>query len=219
MKSKLIYLIGVLLFILIIIYSYSTNDQEYVLDAVISIIIISFVFFIRKHLNLTNIGVSLLIASLLFHDFGMFGFYNKTPIIMQYDHFTHLFGMFAVSVVIFSMFKQFFKKSRMINFILILFIFVSTLGIGSLIEQIEYIGYLRFGTGQGLLRFGGLGDTPFDEKNLRAMDIVGGGWINTMLDLNYNFLGAFIGTTLMYLINKFKLKKHIEDENGKSRAM
>ena len=216
MKSKLIYITGIIFFILIIIYSYASNVNEYVLDSVISIVTITLIFLIRKHINLTNISFFLLILALLFHDFGVFGFYNKTPILIQYDHFTHFFGLFAVSILIFNIFKQFFKKSKITNLILILFVFISSLGIGSLIEQTEYLGYLRFGTGQGLLKFGGLGDTPFDDKNLRAMDIIGGGWINTMLDLNYNFLGALIGTITMYLINKFKSKNYFENKDGKA---
>ena len=64
------------------------------------------------------------------------------------------------------------------KFVLILIIILASLGIGAVIEQTEYIGFLKFGEGSGLLRVGGLGDTQLNEDNLRAMDIVGGGWIN-----------------------------------------
>ena len=85
-------------------------------------------------------------------------------------------------------------------------IFLASLGVGALIEQMEYIGYLKFGTGEGLLRFGGLGDTTVNEEQLRAMDIIGGGWINTMIDLNYNFLGSLIGLVIMHIANKLKYR-------------
>ncbi len=203
-QNKLIFILGIVLFLIIAFYSYISQITEYISDALISIAIIVFVFLVRKQLNLTHTSFILLILALLFHDFGVFGFYNVSPILIQYDHFTHFFGLFAISVIIFNLLKQQFTNSKLANLLLIFIMFTSSLGIGSLVEQVEYIGYLKFGTGPGLLRFGGYGDTPFNEADLRAMDIVGGGWINTMLDLNYNFIGAFAGILVMYLINKFK---------------
>jgi len=83
--------------------------------------------------------------------------------------------------------KVFNKVERIIIVLLI------SLGIGSLIELIEFIGYLKLGVGDGLFYYGGIGDTGV---NLRAMDAVGGGWLNTMWDLVYNLFGSLLGIVL-----------------------
>ena len=195
--NKLLFILGIIIFILIIVYSYTSQVTEYIGDAIISIAIITIVLFLRKHLNLTSSTFLLLILALTLHNLGVFGFYNISPLKVQYDHITHFVWLFPVSLIVFNFFKPYFSNNKLKNLLLLLFILTSSLGVGALIEQTEYIGYLKFGTGPGLLRFGGLGDT-FNEENLRAMDIIGGGWINTMLDLNYNFLGALFGVILMY---------------------
>ncbi|MFH1592481.1 MAG: hypothetical protein ABIB47_03895 [Candidatus Woesearchaeota archaeon] len=206
-STLIIFLVGILVFLFYAWYSYSSGVTDYISDSVILIGLLIVLFLVNRALNLSNFSLILVILGAVSHLSGVFGWYNASPFILQYDHVTHLVGLFAISAVVFDILKPYFGKKRFLNFVLLLMIFFASLGIGSIIEQVEYVGYLKFGTGAGLLRFGGLGDTPFNEENLRAMDIVGGGWINTMLDLNYNFLGALAGTLVMYLINKFKLKK------------
>ena len=85
-------------------------------------------------------------------------------------------------------------------------IVLSSLGIGSLIETSEFLGFLKFGFGEGFLKFGGLGDTPLTESTLRDLDIIGGGWINTMWDLFYNTLGSLFGAIFMYVLYLYKNK-------------
>ncbi len=206
-KNKLIFILGLIIFIFFGIYSYYSNVKDYINDSIFFSVILILLFFIRKKINLTPISFSLLILALLSHLSGVFGFYNNSPILIQYDHFTHFIGLFATSILIYNLMEKYFTKNKYSNFFIILIIFFTSLGIGSLIEQVEYIGYLKFGTGAGLFKFGGLGDTIINEENLRDIDIIGGGWINTMLDLNYNFIGSLAGIIFIYLINKFKQRK------------
>ena len=98
---------------------------------------------------------------------------------------------------------------------MLLIILLASIGVGALVEQLEFLGFLKFGFGDGLLRFGGLGDTPLTEETLRDIDLIGGGWINTMWDLIYNFIGALLGTILMYLIYLFKK----DNENGNYKTV
>ena len=207
-KSLLIvFLVGVLIFLFFGIYSHFTV-REYLWDSISSLIIIVLVLFLRKPLHLRAYSLLLIILALAAHLSGVFGFYNITPISMQYDHFTHFFGLFAVSTAIFHFLEPLFSWSKKNNFLVFMMILFCSLGIGAFVEQVEYVGYVSLGTGPGLFQFGGLGDTPFTEENLRVMDMLGGGWVNAMLDLNYNFLGAFIGTLLLYLIYTFKSKRN-----------
>ena len=217
-KNLLAYIIGILTFSAFITYSTAINFFEYIPDSIIFIVLISIIYFFRKSLNLNPISFFLLIIALASHNAGVFGWYNISPLPIQYDHFTHFIGLFSVSLVIFNALKKYFTKNKVTNFLLMLMIFFASLGIGALVEQTEYIGYLQFGTGAGLLKFGGLGDTP-GEGDLRQMDIIGGGWINAMTDLNYNFLGALVGIILMYFTNKYKSKKITHPYARKSRRL
>ncbi len=200
-QIKIIYLLGILLFILFAFYAYSSNVKEYINDSIILIILLTTLYFLRKQFTLSPTIFIILILAMASHDAGVFGFYSNSPIPIQYDHFTHFIGMFAVSLLIFNLFKKYFSSSKLNNVLILIMVILASLGIGSLIESIEYLGFLKFGTGPGLLKFGGLGDT-ITEETLRDIDLIGGGWINTMEDLIYNFLGAFLGTILMYVLNK-----------------
>ena len=207
-KPKLIVtIVGIVIFLFYGLYSYTSGVTDYIADSFIFAVVLVILFALSKKINITSTGLILIILSSILHLSGVFGWYNKSPFPIQYDHLTHLVGFFAVSVMLYQAFEKNFTKSKFNNFSILFIILFSSLGIGAFIEQTEYFGYLKFGTGAGLLRFGGLGDTVLNEENLRAMDIIGGGWINTMLDLNYNFIGAVSGIILMHLINKFKLKK------------
>lgn len=201
-----IYISGIIIFILFSFYAYFFNVKDYINDSIIAIFLVSLVYFFKKHINLYNYSFILLILGLVSHLSGVFGFYSLSPLPIQYDHFTHFLGLFAVSILFFNFFKKYFSENKKNNFLILVAILLVSLGIGSLIEEIEFLGFLEFGTGEGLLKFGGLGDTPLNEKVLRDIDIIGGGWINTMWDLTYNFLGALSGVIFMYFYYLYKRK-------------
>ncbi len=205
-KNRLVFFFGILVFIFFILYAYYSTIHEYILDSIIAIIVITILFLLRKQIQLTAPIFFTVILAFAAHNAGVFGWYNISPFIIQYDHLTHLIGNFAAVIIIYRTTEKFFSSRKLQNLLLLVFMFLASLGVGALIEQVEYIGYLKFGTGEGLLRFGGLGDTTVNEEQLRAMDIIGGGWINTMIDLNYNFLGSLIGLVIMHIANKLKYR-------------
>ncbi len=100
------------------------------------------------------------------------------------------------------------EKFTFRTLILILLVFFVTLGVGSVVENVEYVGYLLLGPGEGGLKFG-TGDVSNVEDVERGIEITVGGWYNTMRDLINNLVGAAIGTILMavykYCIPKEKL--------------
>ncbi|MEK6854815.1 MAG: hypothetical protein AABX73_01195 [Nanoarchaeota archaeon] len=204
---NIIFVIGVIIFLAYAYYSYSSGVTEYISDSFIFVGVLLGLYLLRWKFDISELSFILVIVASMLHLSGVFGWYNQSPFIIQYDHLTHIVGLFGIAAVVFDIMKIYLVKSKFVNFMLLAMMFLASLGIGSVVEQIEYLGYLKLGTGAGLLRFGGLGDTVFNEEILRAMDIIGGGWINTMLDLNYNFIGAFIGILFMYSVNKFKLNK------------
>jgi len=199
-----IYLFSIILFILFSFYAYFSNVKDYINDSIIAIVLVSIVFFLKKHINLYNYSFILLILGIVSHLSGVFGFYSSSPLLIQYDHLTHFLGLFAVSIIFFNFLKKFFSENKINNILIMIIIFLAALGVGSLIEETEFLGFLKFGTGEGLLKFGGLGDTPLNDEMLRDIDIIGGGWINTMWDLTYNSLGALFGVIFMYTIYLYK---------------
>lgn len=205
-QLKIIYFLGIAIFILFAIYAYFSNVKDYINDSIILIILLSLIYLLRKYLDFTQSIFILLIIGFISHNLGVFGFYNVSPIPIQYDHITHFIGLFAVSTLFFNFFKKYFSDNKINNVLILIIIILATLGVGSLIETAEFLGFLKFGFGEGFLKFGGLGDTPLTEEVLRDIDLIGGGWVNTMWDLVYNALGALFGVTFMYILYLYKNK-------------
>ncbi len=208
-KTTSIIIIGITIFLAYAYYSYSSGVTDYVNDSFIFIGVLVALLFLSWKADISGFSFIVLIVAAALHLSGVFGWYNQSPIFIQYDHVTHFVGLFAVAAVVFDLMKIYFGKNRFANVMLLVMMFLVSLGVGSVVEQVEYLGYLKLGTGAGLLKFGGLGDTVFNEENLRDIDIIGGGWINTMIDLNYNFLGAVMGIMFMYITNKLRRKLYI----------
>ena len=206
-QIKIIYVIGVIIFLLFVVYSFLSNVKDYINDSIILLILITLIFLLRKHFDLSSLTFILLIVAFISHNSGVFGFYNNSPLPIQYDHFTHFIGLFSISVLFFNFFKKYFSANKTNNILILLMILLASLGIGAVVEEVEFLGFLKFGTGDGFLKFGGLGDTQLTEQNIRDIDIIGGGWINTMWDLIYNFLGALVGVIFMYLLYLYKNRK------------
>jgi len=93
--------------------------------------------------------------------------------------------------------KTFFKKSKIEKTILILIAILAALGIGSIIELSEYLGYLFLGQGEGFLYFGGTGDLTGNYN-------LGGAWINSSVDMIFNLVGSFAGLVAYFVYEKFK---------------
>ena len=186
------YSIFVGIFLFLIMYSIVNKVYAYTNDSLVFIALLTIALIFYKKLNLNKVIFIVLGIAMLLHNLGVFGFYAHTPILIQYDHVTHLVGMFAVSIFLYN----YLEKKKLSKVTLILLVFLATLGVGALIEQIEFTGYLSLGKGEGLFYFGGTGDTGVSgliEQNLQDIDELGGGFLNTMWDLMYNFFGAVIG--------------------------
>lgn len=198
MKKENLFYFFVFIFILLIIYTIHSRIYYYILDISASFVIITLLFIFYKELNLNNFIFSLIFLALLFHNFGVFGFYNQSPFPFEYDHLTHIFGGVSLLILFLNFLIRFFTQSKRTNFFLILVAFLSALGIGSIIEVIEYFGYLFLGSGQGAFYFGGTGDIT------SGSDIMTGAWINSSLDMTFNLIGALIGIIIYFIYRKIK---------------
>lgn len=191
-----------LMFIGLIITTLSIGVADYVNDSVFMMFLLTLIFFMYDSLKMKPwIYFSIALAFLL-HDLGMFGFYNISPVGLQWDHVTHFVGEFVAAVVIYN----FFFAEKMLNgklnkmerFNVLLFVMLAALGVGVFVEFMEFFGYFFVGEGMGIFAHG-LGDINTEFINSE--------WFNTMFDLIYNFFGALAGVLICHFGFKGKLIK------------
>jgi len=128
--------------------------------------------YLRKRMNMTWPVLWIGAGALLLHNLGLYG---TTFLGVPFDRYMHFYGGFALAVI----FSQYLHKEKPLKaYILSVGI---AIGIASLIEILEFVGYTFLGRGEGLL-FYGTGD--FGE------------WSNTCWDLISNTAGALAGAAI-----------------------
>ena len=192
-----VYSISLAVFLGFILIAYMIDVKDYVNDSIFMILVLSFLFWNYKSFKFTPWVFFSIVFAFALHNMGVYGYYNISPVGLQWDHVTHFFGEFAAGVFVYNFFfaKGFFSKlnGKMERFNVYLFVLLAALGIGVLVEFMEFFGYLVMGDGLGI--FGhGLGDINTEFINSE--------WFNTMFDLVYNFVGALVGV----LFCKFVLR-------------
>ncbi len=192
-KIKSLTIFGILVFILFILYAYFFKVYDYINDSIIFIILLFLIYFLRKKLNLTPSVYLIMLLSFFLHSFGVFGFYNESPVKFQWDHITHIAGNFAATLFLYKACKKFFSKSKWSNLVIIFLILLASLGLGVFVEYIEFIGYFTVGEGMGVLGHG-KGDIVTELGNSE--------WLNTMLDLIYNLVGTLLALSVVFLLRK-----------------
>jgi uncharacterized membrane protein YjdF len=182
------------------------HDTGFIKDVIFSVFLIIVLFFLYAKIRLTPISYSLVCFSLIVHNLGTFGFYANPPIFnIPYDVITHILGFFTVTIVIanflsFSLTKS--KKFKFNDFIVLMMIFLAALGIGAIVETMEFTGYLVWGQGEGFFQFGS-GD--LNNADLLTQ-VVGGGYFDTMGDLICNMVGA-LSAVILFWMTFFIFKK------------
>src|SRR3989344_98661 len=163
-KSRIIICaIAIISFLAIIFYGISVNTTNYVTETIFFIIFTLILIYLFNYLKL--------------------------------DNFTYSILIFAFAVPLFKLLKGKITGRHHKRTIIIIVLFFC-LGVGALIEQIEFLGYLNSDGARTFFYVGDAGDTGvggFTQIELKEIDAVGGGWLNTMWDLMYNFLGAVMG--------------------------
>ena len=192
--------IGILIFLILIALGYLTGIKEFVLDSVIFIILILFFYFSYDKWNLSTPVFAFLILSFIPHNLGIFGFYFQSPLPIQWDHVTHFFPIMAFSMLFFRflmpyMDKRFFSLKTLF---LLLVALTAALGVGTFIENAEFLGFLVNGFGEGAFAFGAGDALPGQvATSVEEIEAFGGGWFNTMRDLIWNLAGALAGLLLI----------------------
>ncbi|MEM2916639.1 MAG: hypothetical protein QXT19_04770 [Candidatus Woesearchaeota archaeon] len=178
------------------------NDlaKYYGADIVFSAVFILFLHLTFRFWRLNVPVYTLLVLSFASHLCGIFGWYNVSPIPLQWDHVTHGFPLFSFTIFLYNFARQWMAERfwSTKTWAVLIIVLLSGLGIGAVIENIEFMGYLSLGYGEGGLFFGGPGDgQPITTAQMDAIQNLGGGYINTELDLVWNAFGTFAAIILM----------------------
>ncbi len=193
--KMLITTIGLLLFLLFMWYEWSHGIYEYIADTIFFVVLTLIAFILYKKLDLDLWSYGAFMVALLFHNAGAFGWYNISPLPIQWDHITHITGIFAPTLMLFRFSRRFFSTKAFHNAYVILFTILAALGIGVFVEFYEFAGYFIVGEGVGGL---GQGEGDFTTELGESL------WLNTMLDMIFNLVGAIFGIGIGFLLRYHK---------------
>lgn len=183
-----IILTAVLLFFLYVIwYCIKTNFSYYIADSIIFIVLTVLLFIFYKQCRLDTFTFFMLVLAFALHDMGAFRFYASPPIPFEWDIVTHVFGIFAVTLWLYNITLDLTKKNH--HTWLFFVVILASLGVGVIVEFLEFYGFATTGFGEG---FFGRGFGDFDPA------IVSSDYIDTIQDLFWNFVGATIGFVVSY---------------------
>ncbi len=175
-------------------------------DAVFFAAFILFLYFTFGFWRLNVPVYTSLALAFCLHLCGVFGWYSNSPLFIQWDHITHFFPLFAFTMFLYN-FARPWMASRfwtVKTWSVILFLLLGGFGIGAIIENIEFAGFLSLGYGEGGLWFGGAGGGDAEavtDAQARAILEQGGGYLNTELDLAYNAFGTIAAVIFMSIIH------------------
>jgi hypothetical protein len=194
-----IFVVSCLILGLFAFYAHYVQRSSWFWDNILSICIIVLLFLFRKKLRLNPVTSSLVCLALIFHSAGTFGFYTSSPVFVEYDVFTHFFGLFAVAFLLCGLVKSRGASKGM----MVVLVILASMGVGSFVELLEYSGYEMFGTGEGVFMIGD-GDFGGDLGNVFGEDNLAGVWIDTMQDLVVNLLGTLVGVACFLLYGYYR---------------
>lgn len=187
--AKISFAVFCMISILFAVHAY-LNKTTWLFDQFLGIIIMFVLLLSYKKLRLNFYTFTFLAVALLIHNAGTFGFYNISPVPVQYDHMTHAVGLFAFTLAVHNILKH--KNFTTIGLILITFLVSS--GFGAFIEIWEFLGHLNRNS-LFLNIFAGL---TLDKTDM------GREWANCMIDLLYNSLGCLAAIVIINIKNYFK---------------
>jgi len=196
-------LISLFIFIAFLLYAYFADLWSYyAADGFIFIAFTLFFYLTYTDWNLNLPVFTMLMLGFTLHMCGVFGWYNISPVFLQWDHITHLVPMFAFTCMFFCFANRFMNRKFLTgkNLRVFAIIFLAGLGCGVIIELSEFAGFVAFGFGDGGFFFG-TGDSFQGQTvyNIEQIEEYGGGWFNTMWDLAWNTIGSLLAMIVMFI--------------------
>jgi uncharacterized membrane protein YjdF len=180
--NRVIVWLGTLIFILLEIYSLTTNSH-YKFDFFLVLALAFVVYYYRARLNLHWFHFFLFVGFLVLHNLGTFGFYSNFYFGIEYDWYVHsLFGISAALIMFRGLGLNVGSLAKRWHLVWVVPVLI--LGISAMHELfIEFAGALLLGEGEGMLYIGA-GDVDT--------------W-DTQKDLFFNFMGSVLGVGLSFI--------------------
>ena len=181
-KFRLLFIIFLIITILFSYHAYTNKTGWFNDHILITIPYLTLLFLFRKKLRLNTTTYFILAAAMTIHNAGTFGYYNISPLPIQYDHITHFFGLFSVTLFYYNYFS---KNSELSWFEVGTIAFLAGMGTGALIEIWELLAhYTRNDFFMGVVL----------DKTDQGRE-----WTNSMIDLVYNGAGCITVIVLKQL--------------------
>ncbi len=206
-QLKLLAIISTLIFLVMIPISIINGVYAFIPDLFIFIALTWFYYWTYNAFKMNMPIFTMLIIGHISHAVGIFGWYHISPIPIQWDHVTHFFGAFPFALLFFRWMEQWMDAQIITkkNIMFLITIFLAASGVGAMVELSEFLGYLKFGFGDGLFRFGP-GDGLEGKTGSDLIESLGGGWINEGWDFIFNTTGIVFGMALMLFIRATRKK-------------
>lgn len=199
--------ISILIYAILIPLSYLHGTQGFVPEIMLFMALGVFFAWMYNTLKLNIPILTMLHIGFILHSFGIFGWYNISPIPIAWERITHFFGILPMAMMFYNWTSQFMdaKLFTRKNLFMIITVFFAATGVGALVEVGEFVGYLTLGHGEGALMFGP-GDSIEGFGGSDVIDEIGGGWINASWDMIFNSIGAIAAIIIMLFARLFYKK-------------
>jgi uncharacterized membrane protein YjdF len=168
--NKILFFVILLILFIFGIYA-NVIGSSYKYDFIILIIFISFVYVVRKRIELHPIHFFLFGIFLIIHNLGIFGFYSKEIIGIEFDWYLHGFFGFVASLIIARSYHILGPHKGWYKHVAVL---MMILGFSVMHELFEYFGFLLFGPGEGVLLLGAGDLDLFDSQKDMLLNLIGG---------------------------------------------
>jgi len=177
-------------------YAHYVQRSSWFWDCLFSIVLIIALYFLRKVMNISAVSAALVSLGIIFHNAGTFGFYASSPLFVEYDTFTHFFGLFACAFLFYGFlsYNESMSKGK-----LAFFVILACLGVGACIEMAEYGGYELLGEGEGMFMLGA-GDFGGELGQVFTSGELGSTWIDAMQDMLVNLIGSVVGVIVIFFL-------------------
>ncbi len=167
LRMKNILTIVALTIFIILSIKYAFLRSKWILDVLGSLIILGIFYKFYNKLHQDSISYFCLILVMVLHDLS---FYGESIFGITFENYMHFFGGFTIAIIADRFFNEKLSKAKRFTMLVIF-----ALGVGAIVEIIEWIGFIILGRGEGLFYFG-VGDIN--------------AWHNTIIDLIFNAFGA-----------------------------
>lgn len=147
-------------------------ESHYKYDVLMCLVLLSACYYFKSIIHLYWFHYLLFSLFLLLHCLGMYQFYEKYPLGIEYDYWVHGYFGFVSSLIILRWLSK--SEYGFNQLFCVISTFIIVLGISAAHELYEFAGAILLGEGDGVL-FIGAGDIDqWDTQKDMLNNIVGG---------------------------------------------